>query len=159
MALTLTATLTMIVGIGYLTMQNKGLHKFEQWFSLFSLIMLYTGYTSIISVNLELWELSEKGTKLLAMRVSCVVFVPLTILWSIDRWTAFSHSLIKRCLLLAFYWLILYIGDLSLRVNDVYVYKNWNVLLTFLGWISLFAITVGFQTLFRKLLKKEGVSI
>jgi hypothetical protein len=157
MAIAFMTTLIMLLLITYYTTQ-KHLHIFERCFVLFVVILVYLSFLSIVSVNLNLWEISKKPSHLIAFRLNGVVFVPLTFLWAMNAWEAVKGQIFRSAILFISFLMLLFLGDFILRLYDVYQYNaNWNVWMVIIVWVSIFIFTLFLQNGYKHLLRKEGM--
>ncbi|RFB15228.1 hypothetical protein DZB84_12505 [Bacillus sp. HNG] len=156
MSLTLTFCLTMLLVIAFFS-TKKHLNILEQVFVFFLLVFIYTSFVSIISVNLELWEVSKRLQDLIAFRLNAVINVPLAILWLIDLWQATKRNFYRGGSLLVCLFILLYIGDYILRFYGVYRFHAWNLVMLGMVWILILFITILAQQGFRTVLRKEGI--
>ncbi|MFS0820345.1 hypothetical protein [Bacillus sp. 1P02SD] len=156
MSLTLTFCLTMLLVNAFFS-TKKQMSFLEQIFIFFILVFIYTSLVSIICVNLELWEVSNKLQDLIAFRLNAVINVPLVILWLIDLWQGTKHNIYKGGFLLVCFFTLLYIGDYILRRYGVYQFDDWNHVMLGMMWGSIFFFTLLAQQGFRLLLHKEGI--
>ncbi|WP_377559023.1 hypothetical protein [Ornithinibacillus salinisoli] len=115
-----------------------------------------TGFLSIITVNLEVWELNKQLEKIIALRLYGVIFVPLTILFLIDVWYR-TKGIINKSVSLATFLFLLFLGDFILRSFHVYEYPTWNHWMLILVWVTFFVVLLFAQKLYRRLLKKDEV--
>ncbi len=136
---------------------KKYLHIFEQCFLFFLLLVCYTSFLSIITVNLELWKLSEKSQHLIAFRLYGMLFVPITLLWAIDLWQTAKRSFYSSAVLIICLIATLFLGDFLLRNDEVYQYRQWNQWMSLIVWVITFLGALFAQKLFRILLRKEGI--
>lgn len=155
LAVTILSSLILMIIIAYV-LGRKHLHTFEQFLVLFLLIIGYTCFVSIVDVNLELWNTSQKTNHMVAFRLYSILFLPFTVLGFLELWLGAKNTFQQAIYFISCVF-VLWGGDWVLRLNNVYQFKSWNNTWSIIMWVLIIVSTLIVQKLFRRLIKKEGI--
>lgn len=138
---------------------KKNLHPFENIFLLLILEFIITSYVSILHINLQVWEISEKGTLYLIFRLNEIIITPLLYIFYLNIIGNRKKSRLERIKVSTIFISIIYFLEFLLVKWKIIIYKDWSIWQSLLVIFFVMLLSNFYLLSFRKLLSKEGVRV
>jgi hypothetical protein len=147
---------TLIGIISFFTIK-KATHTLTLIFLLMVIEFFFTSFISVIVDNAKLWTVTQSTRYLIMFRVIEVVVFPILLLWyieSVKRVGTFSKKLIITVL-----WVGVLVGVETILIHvHIFTYEKWKVWSSIIVWFTFLSFLHFLQSLFSRILFKEGIS-
>ncbi|MBN3546326.1 hypothetical protein [Fictibacillus barbaricus] len=158
--MTIFLTISIMLGIAALLslfILKKYFHSTELLtFWLFISSMLFI-FSNIIELNYKWIRLNNEITVFWILTIIRLIVIPCLCVWLLLIYSSkeINRSIKMICTGL---WFVLLIGlQFLLKTLNLIQFKQWNFYFSFVEWLILWFLAVGYWSTFRVLLKKEGV--
>ncbi|GAA0322486.1 hypothetical protein GCM10008967_11220 [Bacillus carboniphilus] len=155
MAQTILISLSIIL-ILFFVIVPKHLHVFEWLIVILTIEFIFTSYTSILHMNVKVWEISPSTFDFLAFRVFETVTVPVLYL-IVMNWVSFLSNWMKRTGIMLMGAVLLVLLEWTLVKSNVITYVNWSMWVSFLFFSLYFPILVLIMKGYHHILQREGI--
>jgi hypothetical protein len=149
-------SVTLIGIISFFTIK-KATHTLTLIFLLMVIEFFFTSFISVIVDNAKLWTVTQTTRYLIMFRVTEVVVFPLLLLWYIEL-VKRGPSISKK-LMISVLWVSVLVGvETILSHVHIFTYENWKVWGSIIVWFTFLSFLQILQSLFSRILFKEGIS-
>lgn len=132
---------------------NKRLHVLEiSTYWLFA-TMLIQNYSALNHINFKLFVIVDVFHLEMAHFLNRIVLEPLVVVWFLHQFVAMT-SFLKKAGCLTVYMILLVVQERLQERLGVIQNNGWKIWWSFLVWLTILLLTIGFMKVFRSKLKK-----